>query len=288
MDKPKETEHLWFMSTSTRPGAYKRGSVVLVLDGAELNKKYEGSPFDYWGEEWREAAKRNNQGDDFEEAEERIFSDIPTIPNASKFIQEIHAHWWMPDSRAAEHAFKRHRNLALIAKQRKIPLYWYEDEQDLNTLPKERAKKFSDFPAGPTMSDKERQSSRDTGASPYSFNRWNALLSVEPAKTYKDLPKDYGKYLSRYSDGHLGFEAGIHNATKNMKSGEMRFVYKLVGQMKRVGAKTFKEFYWKMMDKIKKLYDASNSEAYLIKALKEVLLRQEDKGGKSPRSNSKY
>jgi len=97
-DRPKDVEQLWFFSTSTKPGAYKRGysGVVFVLDGAKLNKKYAGSPFDYWGQDMREVAKNN--GRDLDEAEERIFSDTPIIPNASDYIKEIHADWWMPDN----------------------------------------------------------------------------------------------------------------------------------------------------------------------------------------------
>lgn len=280
MDKPKDAEHLWFMSTATRPDAYKRGNVVFVLDGEELNKRYHGSPFDYWGEEWRDAAKRNNRdSSDFDEAEERIYSDSPTIPNASKYIKEIHAEWWMPDEGwRAQHAFKRHRNLALFAKRHQIPLYWYEDNKDLDTLSKDKAKRFSDFPAGPSMSDEERSSFKDRGMSAYSYKKWRALLSVEPARTYKDLPDDYRKYLSTSSDGHLGFEADIHNATKNMRAEEMRFIYKLASQMKRVGAKTFKEFYGVMMDKIRRLHlEDRKAKASLIRALKRVC------GQKTPR-----
>jgi len=124
---------------------------------------------------------------------------------------------------------------------------------------------------GPKMSEEERSSFKDRGVSSYTYKMWNALLSVEPAKAYKDLPKDYREYLSRYSDGHLGFEAAIHNATKNMKTEEMRYIYKLASQMKRTGTKTFKEFYWKMLDKVSKMYKESQAEASLIKALANVV-----------------
>ena len=58
----------------------------------------------------------------------------------------------------------------------------------------------------------------------------------------------------------------------------MRFIYKLASQMKRVGAKTFKEFYGVMMDKIRRLHlEDRKAKASLIRALKRVC------GQKTPR-----
>jgi hypothetical protein len=255
-DRPKGVEQLWFFSTSTRPGAYRKGSsgVVFVLDGAKLNKKYAGSPFDYWGEEWQKAAKNNGHGDDYDEAEERIFSDTPTIPEASDYIKEIHADWWMPDNEYKAHAYKRHRELTKLAKQHGIPLYWYGAAKQLDTLPKGEAKKFSDFPAGPSMTSEQLEQETKWGRiSDYRVKKWNALLSIQPAKSIKDIPKNVREYLSGWGDGHLGFEADIHNATKGMKDDEMRFIYKLDTQMKREKTKSFKDFYWKMMENLRAL-----------------------------------
>ena len=258
-DKPKDGKehHVWYLSTSHRPGAYKKDSsgVVIVLDGAKLDQKYEGEPFDYWGEEWRDAAKKNGNANDYDEAEERVFSDHPTIKPASDYIKEIHTDWYMNDGPYAAHAYKRHRQLTLFAKRLGIPIYWYEDQKSLDTLPKDKAKKFSDFAAGPSMTETDLQDEhRFSGkGSAYSVSRWKALLSIEPAKSMKDVPKNVRKYLSDYSDGHSTFEADIHNASKNMKEDELRFIYKLQTQMKRAGVKTVKEFYWKMMDKLRQL-----------------------------------
>lgn len=252
-DRPKDKDHIWYFSTSYKPGAYHKESsgVVFVLNGEKLDRHYSGEPFDYWGPEWKEIAEKSNR--DLDEAEERIFSDEPTIP-AADYIDEIHADWFMPNNEYAANAYKRHRELTKLAKQHGIKLYWYDDEKKLDTLPKAQAKKFSDFPPGPAMTQQALDDEgRWSSSSPYTVKKWTTLLSIEPAKSLKDIPKDVRKYLSGYTDGHMGFESDIHSASKNSKADVLRFVYKLQGQMKRVGAKTVKEFYWKMMDKLHKL-----------------------------------
>ena len=257
-DKSKE-EQLWFFSTSTRHNAYRPGSsgVVFVLDGLKLGKDYAGSPFDYWGEEWHEAAKKVGREGAHDEAEERVYSDTPTIPKASKYIKEIHAEWWMPGNDYDANAYQRHRSLTLLAKKLGIPIFWYEDTGKI--LDKKEAKNFSDFPKGPAMKAEDLQSRLlHSGISAYRTKEWLALLSIEPAKKRSDIPKDAWRHLSRSSDGHGSFEAYIHNATKNMLKDEMRYVYKLQKQMTRTGSKTVKEFYWKMLDKLLKLEKESS------------------------------
>lgn len=247
----KGSEKLWFLSTSTRPGAFKKGSsgVVFVLDGSSINKDYEGDPFDYWGEAYHKAS-----GGDTDEAEERVYSDKPLIP--IHYITEIHADWYIGNKGYEAHAYKRHRDLTLLAKKLNIPIYWYESHKSLDSLNKQEAKKFSDFPKGPELEPEERdyqtgRSNREGSVSKYFYEKWKALLSIEPAKSKKDLPfKNMYQYLSSYSDGHTGFKSDIHNASKGGEAGEMKYIYKLQKQMERVGAKDFKEFYWKMIDKL--------------------------------------
>ena len=251
-DKASGKDQMWFFSTSTRPDAYRTDSsgVVFVLDGNKLRQNYETSPFDYW-----QKTGRNQEESD--EAEERVFSDSPVMTNASQFVTELHAHWWMSDDTSvAAHAYKRHRELALLAKQHHIPLFWYSDLKKMSVLDKSAAKSFSDFPKSQSLTHNDL-TERRSGASEYFIKRWTSLLSLQPAKTMADVPNDIRKYLSGYSDGHLSFQADIHNATKNMSDDKMRYVYKLQTQMKLAGTSAFKEFYWKMMDKLGQLEKAS-------------------------------
>jgi len=251
-DRPKGKDHLWYLSMSYKPGAYQNNSsgVVFVLNGENLDRHYDGEPFDYWG-----------PSTDLDEAEERIFSNEPMIKPASSYIHEIHADWFMPGNNYNAHAFQRHRELTKLAKQHNIKIYWYDDQKSLDTLPKDQAKKFSDFPTGPAMTQKDLEPPAWGSGSPYAVKRWRALLSIEPAKTLKDIPKDVRKHLSGYSDGHLGYAADIHNASKGMKTDSLRYVYKMQRQMERVGAKDLKTFYGMMMNKLDKLEKASRVQA---------------------------
>jgi hypothetical protein len=57
------------------------GRAILVLDGEALGHKYKGGPVDYWGPDFRRVEPTSS------EAEDRIYSSEPEIPNATKYIK---------------------------------------------------------------------------------------------------------------------------------------------------------------------------------------------------------
>lgn len=77
----------YFLSTArTRTSIQFAGEsniVLLVLDGRKLSHNYSGKAVDYW-----DADIRKQLGGAYEE-EDRIFSDKPSIDNASQYIQSI-------------------------------------------------------------------------------------------------------------------------------------------------------------------------------------------------------
>jgi len=242
-DLTKNTNKLWYLSTSRRKGAYG-GYVVFVLDGNKLSHNYKGMPVDYWGTNFI----------DVDEAEDRILSDKPTIPNADKYIKEIHVNWYtVGDPDWKPYIYKNFRNLYLLAKKYNIPIYWYEDEKAFKLLNKNKTKKFSDFEKERGLTSDELKTRQDLR--PYSFKKWKALLSIQPAKKKSDLPSDITKFISPWykTDAISGYSADIHNVIKQMKKEELPFVYKLQRQMKQEGAKDLKEFIEKMLNKLNNL-----------------------------------
>lgn len=125
-------EHYYMSMTRHNLGRYSvtgasANNVILNLNGTLLGQRYKIKPLDYWGESFRKAARGDY------EAEDRLLSDKPTVPNASKYITSIRAmigeddgpSWKKRDSNAN----RRIRKLLLIAKKRNIPVRLYKDRQ---------------------------------------------------------------------------------------------------------------------------------------------------------------
>ena len=76
----------YFMSLSrNRANSYRvSGNVTLVLNGRELNSNYKVVPLDYWGQEFKKLGKA--------EMEDRLLSRKSIIPNAKRYIDEIHVY----------------------------------------------------------------------------------------------------------------------------------------------------------------------------------------------------
>ena len=248
----KKSDFHWFLSTANHKmseGA-SGGGVTFVLDGRRLAQKYAGSPFDYFGSTMRNAARDDTFRKRLDEAEERIWSKKPTIPNADQYIKEIHA-WW--NVRYGDHYeavdYRRCRQLTMLAKLHKIPIYWYADNKDFKLLVKPHAKKFSDFPGGKSMTSEDlADEGKYGGQSAYSAKQWRDLLKIYDAKTYEELPKNCYSLLS-----YEGISCNIHNASKSMKPQDMHYVTKVSKQMQLMGVKSLKEYVMKLDEKVAKM-----------------------------------
>lgn len=121
----------FFSTTRSRSLGYNGGNVKLVLNGDRLNQRYKGSAVDYWGYEWRKQGGKN-------EMEDRLFVDSPVIPNASRYIIEIHVY---------ERTSKYKPEISKVdfdtimnkCKQYNIPIYFYDDEKYFKNETKEKA-----------------------------------------------------------------------------------------------------------------------------------------------------
>jgi hypothetical protein len=129
---------LYYFSTSrSRTGAYhyptkaySNGTVLFKLDGRKLMADgYSGAPLDYWADPEMPTYSDND------EMEDRIFSTRPVIPNAVKYITEIHIYYNPSiDASSTQSAPAALRQGAIAAKRAGIPTYVYTDISAYNLL----------------------------------------------------------------------------------------------------------------------------------------------------------
>lgn len=120
----------FFSTTRSRNQGYVNGDVKLVLNGDLLNRRYSGVAMDYWGYDFRKAGTR-------QEMEDRLITDESTIPNATKYILEIHIlndkkHSYIPSKQKIS-------ELWIACKRANIPLYFYDERKYFNHQFKEKS-----------------------------------------------------------------------------------------------------------------------------------------------------
>ena len=158
----------YFLSTTrTRFGGYHQSlgsdAVLFELDGDFYNQRYPGRAVDYWNN--RNPLQSHHRE---HEAEDRIFSRDPAIPAAivrmDVYVRAIPASLAEPDTLA------RVRKIALLAKQRGIPVGLYTDP-DAWRLGDERKQADVSILRGQEPSRKNYPSRRY-------LKRWIELISV--------------------------------------------------------------------------------------------------------------
>jgi len=132
---------LFFLSTTrSKTGNYtlisagnRDGDAILVLDGDALGNNYSGKPVDYWGRTFRKETPTKN------EMEDRIYNDNPTIPNALRYIREIHV--LFKDKEISSNS----RSYLVELKKSGIPIWLYDDVKSYILQIKDNAKPLSEF-----------------------------------------------------------------------------------------------------------------------------------------------
>ena len=225
----RETRKEWFyFSTSRALGnrfqKFLGGlSSILVLDGVALGQRYAGGSKDYW-----------QAGPGQSETEDRIWSKNPEIPNASKYIKEIHVYVpkkndWM------EKSFWRDqlRNVLIESKKNKIPIFIYNTEEDFRILNKNKSIDPMSLPlSGGEKIEEWKGSSRDS-------KKFDNLLELLQKPVDQKLTKEAKKLLYDldYSDAFQSIDADIHNyRTKHSAN-----LNKLLKLMKTLNLPTSKE-----------------------------------------------
>ena len=211
---PSVSDVFFLSTTRSKVGAYTRskarpGSVVLRLNGRALGSRYKVKPVDYWG---TIDMKSTELRDTRNEREDRLFSRSAEIPNARKYVEEVHV--WMPvdeNSSLLRFVF----DLFVDCKRGKIKFYAYNTEQDFLLQVKKNAVKLNFTHAPVKQMRVMRRPIRRSTLVPY------LELFVTPVRNAPALSKD-AKWVLRslgYTDGPKVYETELHNA-KNSDKGD--------------------------------------------------------------------
>lgn len=214
-DRSRPADHFYFLSTARSPiGHYNlnTGDVQLVLDGTKLNQKYQGGPIDYWGPEARRVDPKRH------EMEDRVWSREPFIPNASRFIREIHVYLMDPKIRSNE-AWKQWLTEAgNLAIERNIPIYLYTDRSAYQALDERKAVPWESLDLSLKEPVEEFQ-----GRGNYYKKDFDAVVELYEKTKVEDLSKLAADTMYRMGWDRKEFISGlmsrIHNEKNNPESG---------------------------------------------------------------------
>lgn len=221
-------KEVYYLSTSRTPGnEYNfvskdtEWAALLKLDGDKLAQRFKGNPVDYWGQ-----LKRRS------EAEDRVVSKNPKIPNARDYILEIHF-MVIPESKHMGGSKMEWYRLQLYktAKQLEIPVFVYNNPKDFKLLNKPNA-----IPYKPVFKIEEPKFSARYPRKP--FQIWWEFIT---AKSEKDLSKMAYRRLNYKGDFVTQFMADIHNYKKDADYRDSMDT--LIKKLRSLGIKNADEFY---------------------------------------------
>lgn len=228
----RKKDNFYYMSTTRHKlGGYSLGrtsGAMMVLDGRKLQNKYAGQAVDYYGSDLTDATSRTKS-----EAEDRIYSKDRSIPNATKYIDEIHILYGDTLTTIEKRSI---RQSYILAKKHNIPTYFYKDKKNFQTLSKHRAIEFeaSELYTASEMNKIYQSRKRDY------LKVWRELyhnighperLSEEGKKTLMAINYDY--YVQ---DEVRRLKADIHNTRREPS------VVKLLNIMRKEKLTTVEEF----------------------------------------------
>lgn len=135
-------KELYYLSTTREKNSnfgysykFKNSGVRIELDGQKLSQRFKGQAIDYWGDNYgKQTYYDGRRGDDFEtkqhhtssEAEDRLFSNQPTINNVHKYIRRIDVIFNPQDEEELKYVYH-----ILNSNMRNIT-YVYDDINDFN------------------------------------------------------------------------------------------------------------------------------------------------------------
>lgn len=211
---------MFFMSMSRSVhGKYNKmscGRIQLVLDGQKLAANHSIGPTDYW----------QYQSD---EMEDRLVTNKQYIKNFSKFIKEIHV--LTKDSyNSIEGAQKKVlRNVILMCKKKKIPIYLYDNEEAAQFLKKEKAISIKEANlktgkierAWPPYRRKDRYTIR--------------IIELLYKKNEKDLSKEAADFKYRYCNDYRksDFIKSVENDIHNSRNFPNEYIEKVLDFMQK-------------------------------------------------------
>lgn len=234
-----DLQKLYYLSTSrSKLGGFaldpSHMAAILVLDGRRLSESYSGSPVDYWGPDWKKAARESKNPSQLmklAEMEDRVWSDDPYIEPASKYIKEVHI---LFDPIETDRHTKTLRKTIIEIKKKEIPLYVYTDRKAFQLLDERRATELKEILQ---KRDEKDFIFRDLPKS----NPFKPYLEIYYTKHKKDLSKKASSILydilySGWSDPESRLEIDMHNYKAKPQ------IHGLLKIFKKEKIKTAKEF----------------------------------------------
>ena len=246
IDQRKQKHKIYYVSTTrSKVGVYhltdkySKQAGLIVLDGRKLMADgYSGNPMDYWGEDFRRLGKN--------EMEDRIFTDKPYIPDATKYIKEIHILFTM--SKGDDHyaiLVKEIRHIAIMAKKYGIPVYVYTRPEDFNVQNKAKAISPSELARGNVLPKPLPDAKGETEHSWKQFeptNYFSPWMELIYKNDYDQLSSDAMRKLRsmRSIDGPRILAADIHNS-KNDRG--RKHLDKFLAALKKINVHSIEEFF---------------------------------------------
>ena len=124
-DVTKSGKPFYLSLSRSKSGSYSNNprGIIFKLDGAKLNNKYKGFPFDYWA---GSGFKNRSQGNS--EMEDRLASKNSEIPNARDYILEVIG--WADEYSKKSIYSNYQKNVELLCKKLDIPFVFYDSYQN--------------------------------------------------------------------------------------------------------------------------------------------------------------
>jgi len=243
----RHQKKFYFLSTSRiKYGGYvrslnKRGLVNLELDGKKLGNKYKSINVDYWGGSFRDTAWEQGNYQKFlryNENEERIVSDDPYIKPATKFLNSIHVNVENVEN-YRDNTKRKLAELESEAKNKNIPIYFYDDFDDFKIQNTKEADK-SIF----TKLDYEEKAKTKKWS--LNTDRLEAVIDIMNVKTVDDLSDKSKQYYNTLRNGTFtkDFIKGLKNEIHNNKSeiDARPTISKFIEEMKKHGKREINQF----------------------------------------------
>lgn len=107
----------FFSTTRNKKTGFTSGNVKIKLNGRKLGQNYKSIPLEYW------SGKEINRRHIKPEHEDRILTNSDEIPDALKYIMEIHIEQKSINEKILN-------NILNITKENTIPIYFYDNRND--------------------------------------------------------------------------------------------------------------------------------------------------------------
>jgi len=244
-------DRVYYLSTTRhKMGGYHLNNdltgVIINFDGTKLGQRYKGKAVDYWGPEWY---GKDRKGHEEKEAEDRLFSAEPYIPNAKQYILAIHIMYTEKGQKYHKDSGLHIRRLIIAAKSAGIPTYLYDNAK---TWMLQNTKKAIDPNSIELISKASGKKFDQGGYHPGRRNNFSGWLELYHINSYDRLTKNSKleySYITNYpKDAISQLEVSIHNDKTKPEQG-LSSLLRIMRKEKLPTVEKFVEFLQKKWQK---------------------------------------